>query len=191
MNSLGRSIQNIFRKVPVFSSSTIQKRYFFDALTRNVQSKRHSERRLLRYPNTLLYEVVSDVSNYDKFVPWCKKSRVLKQTDTAMTAELQVGFQMLSENYLSQVALDKPRAVVATSTQTQLFEHLRSEWRFQPASGDVETATWVNFSVEFKFKSALYNEVSELFMQEVVKKMVGAFELRCRELHQQRQLHKK
>eukprot|EP01033_Poteriospumella_lacustris_P005388 gene5388-3836_t len=103
-----------------------------------------------------------------------------------MRAELEVGFQMFSERYLSDVALEPNRSVVASSSHTQLFEHLRSEWHFQAAS-DASNSTWVSFSVEFRFKSAVYNEVSELFMQEVVKKMVRAFEQRCRDLQAARE----
>lgn len=169
------------------------KRGFFDVLSKSEQvsklpTKKHHERRLLRFPAPLLYEVVSDVAQYEKFVPWCKRSTVLSHSPTAMKAELEVGFQVFSEKYISEVALEPHRSVVASSSHTQLFEHLRSEWHFQPANGDLSsTSTWVNFSVEFRFKSAVYNEVSELFMQEVVKKMVRAFEQRCRELQTARE----
>lgn len=168
------------------------RRGFFDVLSKSEQGsklplKKHHERRLLRFPAPLLYEVVSDVAHYEKFVPWCKRSTVLSRSPSTMKAELEVGFQMFSERYLSEVALDPNRSVVASSSHTQLFEHLRSEWHFQAASGDASNSTWVNFSVEFRFKSAVYNEVSELFMQEVAKKMVRAFEQRCRDLQAARE----
>ncbi len=170
---IGRRRQQSFLRVPW--------RPFFASES---PMKKHHERRLIRYPMEELYEVVADVSKYHEFVPWCKNSKVLEQSDKAMRAELTVGFQLLNERYISNVVLQKPTCVIATSTQTNLFEYLKSEWKFSPSSDP--NATWVTFNVQFKFRLALYNEISELFMEEVVKNMVKAFESRCRVIHQHR-----
>lgn len=139
--------------------------------------KRHYERKLISQPIELLYEVVSDVDNYKNFVPWCKQSRVLIKNKEYMEAELEVGFSLYSERYTSTINLLKPSSVIATSTDTKLFNYLKTNWKFVPAKNPA--TTWVVFEVEFQFKSSLYNEVSKLFMQEVTSKMVTAFEQRC------------
>lgn len=95
-----------------------------------------------------------------------------------MTAELEVGFNIFAEKYTSKIEVLEPTFVSAVSTQTNLFEYLRTEWKFTPASDP--SATWVTFQLEFKFKSAMYNELSRLFLQEVIAKMVKAFEQRCK-----------
>jgi ribosome-associated toxin RatA of RatAB toxin-antitoxin module len=43
--------------------------------------------------------VVSDVSHYHKFVPWCVGSKVLRRSPDGLQleAELEVGFQLLRE----------------------------------------------------------------------------------------------
>lgn len=174
------SIPRSLSKLQMTSRWAIPKRHIFDS-----PMKKHNERRLIKFPAHLLYEVVSDVAHYQEFVPWCKGSRVLQESDKSMKAELEVGFQLLAEKYISNVTLNKPTSVIATSTQTSLFESLKSEWKFTPSSDP--NATWVTFNVEFKFKSALYNELSELFLTEVVKNMVRAFEQRCKEVGMRRQ----
>lgn len=52
-----------------------------------------------RYSPEQLYEVVSNVQHYSRFVPWCVGSTVLtRQHDGRyLEAELQIGFQMISE----------------------------------------------------------------------------------------------
>ena len=148
---------------------------------------RHQERKLVKFPVSRLYDVVSDVDKYQEFVPWCVNSRVVSHNGNKMTAELSVGFQLLTEKYISHVELNKPNSVSAISTQANLFEYLKSEWKFTPSSSD-PNATWVTFQIDFKFKLALYNELSEFFMQQVVKKMVQAFELRCKQLERNEKL---
>jgi hypothetical protein len=41
----------------------------------------------------------------------------------------------------------------------------------------------MTFYVDFAFKSPLYRHVASLFFEEVVEKMMGAFEGRCRKLY--------
>lgn len=51
-----------------------------------------------RYTPDQLYQVVSNVEEYDQFVPWCERSRVLeRRDDTYMEAELEVGFKVFVE----------------------------------------------------------------------------------------------
>jgi hypothetical protein len=38
---------------------------------------------------------------------------------------------------------------------------------------------WLTFEVDFAFKSQLYRQLASLFFEEVVQRMMGAFEGRC------------
>ena len=144
-------------------------------------AKKHFERRLMNYSCDELYSVVSNVSEYHQFVPWCKESRVIRTDRNGLQAELCVGFGVLNEKYTSQVSLIHPTSIIATSQQTNLFEFLKTEWKFAPSNDP--SKSWVTFHVDFQFRSALYSGVCELFMQEVVNKMVHAFEQRCYSLY--------
>ena len=145
----------------------------------NGKKKHYHERRRMNYTCDQLYDVVSNVDSYKTFVPWCRDSKVLKRTSSELEAELVVGFGFFNEKYTSVVKLEKPVQVTAISHQTNLLEYLTTEWRFSPSSSDPKK-TWVTFKIEFKFKSSIYNQVSEMFMKEVVDKMVQAFETKCK-----------
>lgn len=148
----------------------------------------HSERRLLRFPTSHVYYVVSSVDEYSSFVPWCVGSSVLDKRARGqggrgavqdVEAELAVGFQLFSERYVSRVTLDPQRSVTAVASGTILFSHLVNVWRFEP--GPDPHTTWLDFGVEFQFRSHLYATASSLFFEEVVMQMVNAFEKRCKD----------
>ena len=154
---------------------------------------KHFERRLLQCSNKRAYQVISDVKNYDKFVPWCKSSKVISEVpDTSnvneslrinakngdLYAELEVGFGMFTEKYTSCVKLTPISSVSATSTQTSILNYLHTEWKLSQSSSDPNKC-WVTFQVEFQFKSALYNQVANMFLKEVASEMVESFEKRC------------
>jgi hypothetical protein len=63
--------------------------------------------------------------------------------------------------------------------QTNLFQNLKTEWKFA-SSGRDGGECWVSFHIHFQFQSAVYNRLSELFLQDVIKNMVQAFEDQCR-----------
>jgi ribosome-associated toxin RatA of RatAB toxin-antitoxin module len=77
--------------------------------------------------------------------------------------------------------MEPPHTVHSEVADTGLFSHLKNRWHFEP--GQHPDTTWVTFEVDFAFKSPLYSHIASLFLEEVVRRMVGAFEGRCRELY--------
>jgi hypothetical protein len=65
------------------------------------------------YSRQQLYGVVADVDSYNKFVPFCTRSKVLSQREPlqdlklpdgfSMDAELTIGFLSFTESYVSKV----------------------------------------------------------------------------------------
>lgn len=141
----------------------------------------HERKLLMGVTREDMYSVVTNVDEYEYFVPWCQKSVVKKKNvdDGYMEAELEVGFQMFVERYVSKIQFDFPHQVRAQTGDSSLFSHLDSCWKLEP--GPTKKSVWVDFEIDFAFKSALYRQVANVFLDEVVKKMMGAFEDRCRE----------
>jgi ribosome-associated toxin RatA of RatAB toxin-antitoxin module len=77
------------------------------------------------YTCNQLYEIVTDVASYPRFLPFCTSSRILSvrqnprqentSTLTIMDAELTVGFLSFKESYISQVTCDPFQSVEVRS----------------------------------------------------------------------------
>lgn len=54
----------------------------------------HSEKRIVPYTAEQYFDLVVDVEQYSKFLPWCKESHIIQQPNAAgyFDAELDVGF---------------------------------------------------------------------------------------------------
>ena len=84
---------------------------------------------MMDYTSEQMYDVVSDVSKYHEFVPWCKESIIVKKSsNNEIDARLKIGFKFINETYISHVSMDKPVKVLAASSETTLFEYLRTQW---------------------------------------------------------------
>lgn len=122
-----------------------------------------------------MFEVVSDVGSYNKFLPWCKKSIVITQTPSNLKADLSIGFPPINESYTSHVTLVKPHLVKAECVDGKLFHHLLTLWRFSPGLKREQRSCVVDFQVTFEFRSAFHSHLSHLFFDQVARQMEGAF----------------
>ncbi len=128
--------------------------------SRSKGTRLYGERRLLGFPAEKIYSVVAGVDRYHSFVPWCKRSVVTRRSDSALVAELVIGFPpLVGESYTSRVSLFRPHLVAAVCEDMQLFEHLKTVWKFAPASE--ESSCVVDFAVSFKFRSGAHAFISK------------------------------
>ncbi|GER29975.1 coenzyme Q-binding protein COQ10 homolog [Striga asiatica] len=142
-------------------------------------SKVYEERRVLGYSQEQLFNVVAGVDMYQDFLPWCQRSEVIRRNpDGTFDAELEIGFKFLVESYISHVELSKPNSIKTTSSQSSLFDHLINVWEFNP--GPVPGTCSLYFLVDFKFKSPFYRQIADMFFKEVVSRLVGSFNDRCK-----------
>ena len=174
------------------SPARSRRRSFFSAPDLDAMRERvFSSSKLVRHPPEKLFQVVADVARYEEFVPFCASSRVLRAlTPTRFEAELEIGFKVFSERYVSDVTLEEDPAtgekkVTATAIPPRddergLFQRLVSTWRFNPGRAPDETA--VAFDLDFKVNSVVHSQVVALVFEEVSRLQIGAFESRCDEL---------
>merc|ERR1712020_558624 len=137
----------------------------------------YSEQRLVGYSCEQMFSVVSEVERYHSFVPWCKKSVIKKRKrrNGQIVAELIVGFPPhFGESYTSTVTLVEPYLVTAVCNDLNMFNHLKTVWKFSPIENEIAKCK-LDFAVSFEFRNSVHNYISRLFFDEVIKKNVKAF----------------
>lgn len=75
---------------------------------------------LFRYTPEEMYNVVANVEEYKYFVPWCKKSRMVKGPNGDILAELEIGFPPITERYTSKLTF-VPNHQVRVSSQNDNY----------------------------------------------------------------------
>ena len=138
----------------------------------------HAEQATLAYTADELFDVVADVNDYPRFVPWCTGARIRSATEKEIIAELTIGFGPFNESFTSRVTLDRPREVLVHATDGPL-EHLTNRWTFTP----VRTSTHVDLHIDFAFKSHLLDHVASSMFHEAATRMMSAFEARVHLVH--------
>lgn len=142
----------------------------------------HAEKRTLPYTQQQLFDLVADVETYDKFLPWCLGCRITKRTDAqSFTADLIIGYKLLRERFTSHVHLT-PYDAIRVEYQDGPLKYLSNEWRF---IDNHDGTTTIDFYVDFEFKNPFFQRIMGVFFNEIVRRMVGAFETRAGALYGQ------
>ena len=140
---------------------------------------RHSETRYLPYSPDQMFDMVADVASYDDFLPWVVAVRVRSSSEAETVADLVVGFNAFKERFTSRVTKERPGRIVVDYIEGPL-KYLKNEWRFEAAP---ECGTNVFFSVDFAFKSRLFESLAGAMFDRALRRMTGAFEQRAAALY--------
>ena len=140
---------------------------------------RHSETRHLPYTPEQMFDLVADIAKYDEFLPWVVAVRIRSASAKEVVADLVVGFNAFKERFTSKVTLDRPQRVCVDYIEGPL-KYLRNEWKFEAAP---EGGTNVHFSVDFAFKSRIFEALAGQMFDRALRRMTGAFEARAAALY--------
>jgi len=140
---------------------------------------RHSETKHLPYSPAQLFELVADVARYDEFLPWVVAVRVRSSSPKETVADLVVGFNAFKERFTSRVMKEQPDRICVDYVDGPL-KYLHNEWKFEPAE---DGGTNLHFSVDFAFKSRIFEVLAGQMFDRALRRMTRAFEERAAALY--------
>ena len=138
----------------------------------------HAERQIVPYSQEQLFDIVADVASYPKFLPWCVGARIRSRSETELVADLTIGFGPFRETFTSRVSLERPDRIKVVY-ENGPFRYLNNQWIFRPH----EQGTELDFFVDFEFRSRILQAAIGVVFNEAVRRMVGAFHKRARDLY--------
>jgi coenzyme Q-binding protein COQ10 len=105
--------------------------------------------------------------------------RIRSSSETETLADLVVGFSAFKERFTSQVEKHRPDRIVVDYVEGPL-KYLHNEWRFDRAA---DGGTNLHFSVDFAFRSRLFESLAGQMFDRALRRMTGAFEQRAAALY--------
>jgi len=144
---------------------------------------RHHETRTLPYSAQQMYDLVADVGNYPKFLPWTAAARIRTTDDegdhVVILADLVISFKVFRERFGSRVVLWPGDMRIDTEYLDGPFKYMKSNWSF----ADVEGGCNVSFDVDFEFRNRILQGAAGMFFYEAMQRIVRAFERRAAVLY--------
>ena len=144
-----------------------------------------STKRRVRHAATDMFELVADVDQYPKFVPFCRSMRVRKRSEDArgrptIVCEMTIAYKMIRETFTTLVTLDRTELQIIVDYLSGPFRKLENRWRFLDAG---HGTTRIEFDIDFAFKSRILEALLRANFHQAVEKLIGCFEARARTLY--------
>lgn len=140
---------------------------------------RHAETRHLPWTPDQVFDLVADIERYPQFLPWIQALRITRREGDVVTADMVVGFKMVRERFTSRVTLERPAHIHVDYISGPL-KYLKNDWNFRAGP---DGGCLVDFSVDFEFKSRMFERLAGMFFHEAFRRMVGAFETRAAQVY--------
>jgi ribosome-associated toxin RatA of RatAB toxin-antitoxin module len=137
---------------------------------------------LIWYSAEEMFNLVTDVAQYPKFLPWCDHASVLEQDDHGMKAEVGISFGGIRQSFTTRNEHEPGRKVVMRLVDGP-FSDLDGTWRFVPVGGEGQRACRVELDLNYGFKSAALAAVVGPVFDRIAGSLVDAFVKRAEQAY--------
>jgi ribosome-associated toxin RatA of RatAB toxin-antitoxin module len=134
---------------------------------------------LVRHSAENMFALVKDVESYPEFLPGCHSSRVLRQSDEEICAEIVVARVGIKQAFSTCNRFEAGKWM-GLELKEGPFRKLRGDWHFTPLRED---ACKVELELEFEFAGFLIDKAFGSVFRHVADNMVDAFCKRADEVY--------
>ncbi len=135
---------------------------------------------LVHYSPAEMYQLVNNVADYASFLPWCRSSEVRNESETEMTASIEIAKGILNKTFTTHNQLHKNHRI-----ELQLldgpFKKLTGYWQFDKLK--TEDACKVNLELDFEFDNALMSIAAKPIFTQIANSLVDSFCKRAVEVY--------
>lgn len=131
-----------------------------------------SRESLVMYSPAEMYALINDINAYPEFLPWCKSSEILSQTDDVIEASVEIAKGSLNKTFATRNLLQKNKMIEMKLLEGP-FKHLEGYWRFKPLKDP--SACKVTLDLEFEFNSKIMALAVGPIFSKIANTLVDSF----------------
>ena len=139
---------------------------------------------LLWYSPHEMYELVTAVADYPKFLPWCASAEILDETEVAMTARLHLSYAGIRHAFTTRNEHETD-----TSVRVKLvdgpFSLLDGMWLFRRVGSEAQ-ACKIEFELRYAFSSLALEAVVSPVFDRIANTFVDSFVKRAAQVYGER-----
>jgi ribosome-associated toxin RatA of RatAB toxin-antitoxin module len=137
---------------------------------------------LIWYSPQEMYLLVTGVSQYPEFLPWCDQAKVVSSDDTGMTAQVGIAFSGIRQTFTTR-NVHLPGRQVRIELVNGPFSHLDGEWNFLPLGDGAQRACKVELTLSYKFTNATLGKLIGPVFDKIASSLVDAFVKRAAQVY--------
>jgi ribosome-associated toxin RatA of RatAB toxin-antitoxin module len=139
---------------------------------------------LLWYSPREMFDLVTAVRDYPRFLPWCESAETLQQHDDGVTARLSLAYMGVRHTFTTRNA-NMPGESVRMQLVDGPFSLLDGTWLFKPLGrpGSDQPACKIEFDLRYAFSSGALEKVVSPVFDRVANTFVDSFVQRAEDVY--------
>jgi ribosome-associated toxin RatA of RatAB toxin-antitoxin module len=141
---------------------------------------------LIWYSAQQMFDLVSDVASYPRFLPWCDRAQVLQKHEDGQTAEIGLNFKGLRQSFSTRnthVRYTDGTLEDRLKLVSGPFSQLDGVWRFSPV-GDVSLSSCkIELELSYDFDNAAMAALVGPVFNKIAASLVDAFVQRAESVY--------
>ncbi|MDA9955860.1 type II toxin-antitoxin system RatA family toxin [Candidatus Pelagibacter sp.] len=141
-----------------------------------------SVKRLIECNKEQLIDLVLDIENYPKFIPYCLDAKIHEEKEEnnliLIIADLTIGKGPFKATYKSDVRFNKDTDTIQVTNIEGPLKHLDNKWVFLEKG----ISTEISFDIDFEIENKFLNIVMSKSFQYGLDKIADSFQKRANDL---------
>tara|TARA_B110000503_G_C6862440_1_gene295333 strand:+ start:159 stop:608 length:450 start_codon:yes stop_codon:yes gene_type:complete len=141
-----------------------------------------SVKRLIECSKEQLVNLVLDIENYPKFIPYCLGAKIHEKKEEnnliLIIADLTIGKGPFKATYKSDVRFNKDSDTILVTNIEGPLKHLDNKWVFL----EKDSSTEISFDIDFEIENKFLNIVMNKSFQYGLDKIADSFQKRANDL---------
>ena len=133
------------------------------------------------YPLELIENLILDIDNYKKFLPWCTNSKIIskkKNKDSIeIIADLEIGYSFAKDVYTSHVKYDIMKKKITVDAIDGPLKNLENIWILKQIN---KNECEVEFYINLELKNIILNKMLDKMFDIGFEKILDSFEKRAK-----------
>ena len=134
---------------------------------------------LVKFSAQQIFELVNNIEDYPKFLPWCSGSRIINRSDEIVEAELMISKGGFKKAFSTRNKIDDG-GVITVSLLDGPFSYLEGVWTFMPLRAD---ASKISLDLEFEMSGKLASLAFGVVFNQICNTMVSSFTDRAKQVY--------
>lgn len=137
---------------------------------------------LIWYSAEEMFKLVTDVTQYPKFLPWCDRALVLEHDTRGMKAEIGISFAGVRQGFTTRNEHVEGRKVIMRLIDGP-FSNLDGRWGFTPVGKGGQRACKVQLDLDYGFRNPALAAVVGPVFDRIAVSLVDAFVKRAEQVY--------
>jgi ribosome-associated toxin RatA of RatAB toxin-antitoxin module len=120
---------------------------------------------------SIIFNLINNIEEYPKFLPWCKKTEVTKESENLQIGKIFISKSFINWSFSTKNIIDRNKSI-SLSLIDGPFDKLDGSWNFKEID---DNNTLVSLEINYKFKNSLIELSIEPIFTTIMNSILESF----------------